>query len=141
MKIIDNRIVTGFNTREQAETILNRLLDIAEDYHYVSVADLKDLCAIESHYLDNHLRWSESAVRGAEILRDFDGNWKIRLTIPGDDRPTIKKAVYKSSYKSTPEPLNITINTNEIDDFDNVLVGVFRQVYTITDRAVFINIT
>ena len=141
MKIIANHIVTGFGTRDQAKTILNRLLEIAADYHYASVADLKDLCDIKSDYLDNKLRWSESTIRSAEVLHEVYGTWKIRLPIPGDDASAIKQAVYKSFHKPESEPLNISVDTNEIDDVDNVLAEVFKYVYTIKDRAVFINIT
>ena len=48
-----------FNTREDAETVVDAMKEIIEQYGYVSVADLYDLAGLTSTYKDHQYGWTD----------------------------------------------------------------------------------
>lgn len=79
----DNRTRTGYNykdiyldNRGEAEEVLDRMLEMLDEYKMVSVADLYDLVGISSQYTDNNYGWTN--LNSAEVVRTRDG-YMIKL--------------------------------------------------------------
>lgn len=139
--------ISGIQTRKDATDILNRMLEIVEDYGYATVADLKDLSDIAGSYTDNKLQWAKANIVSAHISEDNDGTYRISLPAPTDTPPNYRRvpSTYRdttaySKVKHTKDPINITIDIKELDDPANTLAEVFKYVYTIEDRVVNISI-
>lgn len=58
-------------SREEAETVLERLNDILQKYDVVSVADLHQLVGLPSTYIDN--KWGWSSLRFADVRQIREG--------------------------------------------------------------------
>jgi len=58
-------------SRDEAELVLERMLDILDKYEVVSVADLNDLCGLPTSAIDNKWGWTD--LRGAEVRQIRDG--------------------------------------------------------------------
>lgn len=58
-------------SREEAETVLERLLDILSKYEVVSLADLYDLCGLPTSPIDN--KWGWTYLNNTEIRQVRDG--------------------------------------------------------------------
>jgi hypothetical protein len=58
-------------SREEAETVLERLNDILEKFDVVSVADLHQLVGLPSTYIDN--KWGWSSLRFADVRQIREG--------------------------------------------------------------------
>lgn len=58
-------------TRGEAEEVLSALADLVVDYGQASVADLYDLCGIDSNFTDNKYGWTD--LRGASVSRVRNG--------------------------------------------------------------------
>lgn len=65
-----------FQTRADAEDVLEGMDDLIENYKVVTVADLYDLIGKSCNYTDNKYGWTN--LRNAEVVRGRDG-WKIKL--------------------------------------------------------------
>ena len=132
-----------FHSRKAAEEALDFLKRVVKDYGYVSLADLNDYCEIMSDYRENKFGWFKKAIDEAEV--QYTGNgWFIVMSKPVSIDPTygtkISYREYTPAKSSTPEPLCITIHTNELDDVDATLAETFKYIYTIKDRMVNLTI-
>lgn len=58
-------------TRVEAEEVIDRMFDLVAKYETATVADLYDLCGIESKYTDDKWGWVD--IRGAGITRVSGG--------------------------------------------------------------------
>jgi len=59
-------------SREEAEKVLERLIDIAERYEVASLADLYELCGLQSAHTDN--KWGWTYLNNAEIIQIREGH-------------------------------------------------------------------
>lgn len=72
--------LVGFTmTREDAENVLDSMMDILRQYEVVSVADVYDLVGIESNYTDNNYGWTR--LGSARVVRTRNG-WELDLPRP-----------------------------------------------------------
>ena len=60
-----------FGTREEAETVLDTMLNIVDQYDIVSVADLHELSGLPSNHTDN--KWGWTSLRGSSIKQIREG--------------------------------------------------------------------
>lgn len=58
------------STRDEAELVLERLMDILEKYESVSVADLYDLCGLPSSHVDHKWGWFNLNTTEVRQVRD-----------------------------------------------------------------------
>lgn len=68
-----------FDTRADAEKILDRLLELLNDYGAVTVADFNDLSGVTSTFKDNTLGWTN--LDNCYIIR-VRGGYTIKLRSP-----------------------------------------------------------
>jgi hypothetical protein len=150
IKVMDTKEFI-IDTHENAADILNRMKEIANDYGFASLMDLKDLIGLVSVYGDRYYRWTEPMLRHGAVCRVRDG-WVVDLPAPifetpePDYKPRANiscKRYPKTDSTPKPEskPIYIVVNTEEVDDVDNTLATVFKYVYTISDREVHITVT
>ena len=72
-----------FDTRKEAEEVLDRMDDLIDTYGVVSVADLYDLVGISGNYTDNKYGWTN--LRNADVQRVRDGYLlKLPKALPFD---------------------------------------------------------
>lgn len=131
-----------FSTRADAEDTLFKLQELAKTYGSARVSDLYDLIGLCSSYLSNNYIWLPHSLNRCKVLRVRDG-YIIDLPTASLDGSTAKITYRKYETKKPdpkPEPLTITINTDEIADFEEVFAETFKYVHTITDRPVYISI-
>lgn len=138
-----------FNTRGEAEDTLSKIKEIAEDYSMISLADVNYLCGLVSPYTDNKLGWVKATIDNACVTRELS-YWSIVLPRPvpiTEEEPKVsyreyraKKSITETTPESTPEPLYITIHTNDVDSVDEILADTFKYIYTIKDRVVNLTI-
>jgi len=57
-------------SREDAETVLERLVDIIDKYDVASVADLHDLVGLPTTYVDNKWGWTNLAQVDIRQIRE-----------------------------------------------------------------------
>lgn len=62
-----------FNTRGEGERVIDSMIDMADQFEYVSVADLYSLVGVDSQYTDNNYGWTLNMVTKATIERTRDG--------------------------------------------------------------------
>ena len=62
-----------FQTRGEAEEVLDNLLKLAKDYGLVRVSDYYDLCSITSCAEDANYGWVEHSVSHMSVIRYRDG--------------------------------------------------------------------
>lgn len=70
-----------FSSRADAEAVLDSMFDILDRYHLVTVAQFYDL----SNYVTDNIqatKWGWLNLEGAEVVRDFSGDYSIRLAKP-----------------------------------------------------------
>lgn len=67
-------------TRGEAENVLAHLVDLTIDYGMASVADLYELCDIETNFTDNKYGWND--LRGASVTRARSGGYLLNLPRP-----------------------------------------------------------
>lgn len=60
-----------FDTRAEAEVVLDRLYDLVNDYDYATVSDLYDLVGIDAKFTDENYGWYD--LRGSTIRRIRSG--------------------------------------------------------------------
>ena len=65
-----------FQSKADAQDVLDGMDDLIETYKVVTVADLYDLIGKSCNYTDNKYGWTN--LRNAEVLHGRDG-WKIKL--------------------------------------------------------------
>ena len=69
-----------FQSRGDADAVLNELNDIIRRYGFAKVADFNDLAGVNGSYTDNNYGWSD--LRYAQIVRQRDGGYLIDLPKP-----------------------------------------------------------
>ena len=119
-----------YDTRAEAEAILKKLRDLASYYGCVYMADLAELIGVPAAAYHREFSWTTEALREAGVLwqRTPTKGWIIGF-------PPAKH-VSKLYNKPTDNPLSITIDTNAVDDPDEIMADVFQYIYTIKDRPV-----
>ena len=65
-----------FESRGEAEEVLDRMDELIDTYHAVSVADMYDLAGLSCDYTDNKYGWT--SLRSADIVR-VSGGYMIKL--------------------------------------------------------------
>lgn len=68
---------TLFESRWDAQEVLDGMLDILEDQRFVTVADYYDLCGIAPEFTDENYGWTN--LRTAEVRKERNGGFSIRL--------------------------------------------------------------
>lgn len=66
-----------FDTRSDAEAVLNLLIDQISTYGVASVNDAYDACGLAAPYTGNNYGWTSLST--AEISRTFNGQWIIKF--------------------------------------------------------------
>lgn len=59
-----------FNDRGDAEAVLSRMIELAEEYGHVSIADLYDLCDKTAPYTMHKYGWTDLRTASVELTRD-----------------------------------------------------------------------
>lgn len=142
-----------FNTRNEAEDVLDHMNEIAKTYGNATFADFCDLAGVASVYADTRYYWTIDMLKDAKVLRVRYGHvvdlMRPMWNPPGNSSQSKTSAKVScvshrnNTRQSKPEPktLTITVNTEEVDDIGDIMAEVFKYVYTITDRDVQIYIT
>lgn len=68
-----------FDSRKDAEEVLDQLADMIRDYGHVSVADLYDLAGISCCFADFRYGWTTT---NEWIIKPYRLGYKVNLTIP-----------------------------------------------------------
>lgn len=66
-----------FETRGEAEEVLNSLVDLIDSFGLASVADFYDLSNLQANYTDNKYGWT--SLGAAEVKRTSNGSYIIKL--------------------------------------------------------------
>lgn len=134
-------IVSGLQSKEAAENIRKVLTEIIRDYGNATVMDLYDFVGVgRGRYEHTKIGWNAMADLQwrSDISWDKHKNWSIVL--PETNWDSSQHIEIMPSIEQTPTSINITINTETVDDFDNVFAKVSQYANTITDRAVYISV-
>lgn len=67
-------------TKEDAENVLSRLVDVTMQYGEVSVADFYELVGMVSSYVDNKYGWGD--LSEARVVRTRNGGYILKLPTP-----------------------------------------------------------
>lgn len=140
-RIDGSYIVAGLPSREAAEDIRKGLIEVILDYGKATVADLYDLAAVSDYkYTYINIGWNMMAGlhRRAVISWDEHKGWCIEL--PETNWDSSQRVEDMPVIKQAPSSVNITINTETIDDFDNVFAKVTQYANGISDRNVYISV-
>lgn len=139
-----------FYTDEDVTDFVNRANQIAIDYNYVTLADLKDLRGENSNYTDNLIRWSLDSIT-KEVYIYYDTFIKMYVVSfpepdsmknkPIDTTKRTKSYVVRKESATSSEPINITILVDSLKDPKAVTREVFDIAKQIKDRPVFITIS
>ena len=70
-----------FGNQKDAYTALDSIIECAQTYGFVSLADYKDIAGVNSCYTDNHVGWLVSDLNEAHVYRVSDG-YRIWLPSP-----------------------------------------------------------
>ncbi len=71
----------SFDTKEAAQSVLDRMEEIVDVYRFVSIADYYDLSNVpDGSYTDNDYGWRN--LNAVEVIADSDGGWIIDLPKP-----------------------------------------------------------
>lgn len=139
-----------FYTDDDVTDFVNRANQIAIDYNYVTLADLKDLRGENSNYTDNRIRWSlDSITKDVYFYYDtFDKKYVVSFPEPDSmkNKPTdttkrTKSYVVKKESATSSEPISIIILVDSLKDPKAVTREVFDIAKQIKDRPVFITIS
>jgi len=66
-----------FATRIEAQTVLDRMFDLMQEYEQVTLNDLYQLVGITGSWADENYGWTD--IRGTQILRTRDGGYLLDL--------------------------------------------------------------
>ena len=70
-----------FGNQKDAYTALDTIIECAQTYGFVSLADYKDIAGVKSCYTDDHVGWLVSDLNEAHVYRVSDG-YRIWLPSP-----------------------------------------------------------
>ncbi len=68
------------STRGDAEDVLDRLAEIVGEFGVVSVADLYEMCGLDTDWTDANYGWT--SVRNVQVARNSDGYYTLRMSRP-----------------------------------------------------------
>lgn len=132
-----------FDSKDDANVILNRILEMATMYGYVTVADFNELVGHDSEFEENKYGLSYKDLEKAHVLAFYEDAKeppKYYISLPKAHPLYNRDKLWQSN--PTPnkpaEPLSITIYTEDVNDVANTIAEVFKYVYTIKDRPVHI---
>lgn len=66
-----------YDTRSDAEEVLINMQDLIDEYGFVSIADLYDLCGLTGNWTDNKYGWAD--LRGAKVSMKRGGGYVINF--------------------------------------------------------------
>ncbi len=69
-----------FETRVEAEEVLDRMYDIVQQYDIVTVADMLELAGFETSPIDRRHGWDD--IRGTEVIRVRSGDYLLDIRPP-----------------------------------------------------------
>ena len=116
-----------------AEDALDIIEQRVSDCKIITAYDVNQLYGAGSSSTDHCVGWTEAMMGDSEIRRVRNG---YILSLPS---PRSIKDLDKPET-STPEPLCITIHTEDIDNIDATLAEIFSYISTIKDRMVNLTI-
>lgn len=73
-----------FSTLNEANTVLNNMAAIIDEYGFVSIADFYDLVGITAHYEDYKVGWRNIDSAYPEIANG--GGWRLMLPEPEEEK-------------------------------------------------------
>ena len=133
-----------FESLRNAKDCMARLYKIAKQYGIVTLNDYHEICTNGltcGVYKDNKYGWSESQFNNARVEIDYLDRWYINLPDPiplySEDHTT---AIEPEPSLPSPDILNITIMTNEIENPDKYISDVFTHISKVKDRMINITI-
>lgn len=130
---MDNTKHYYFYTRMDAEDILDIIKQRVSDCKIITAYDVNQLCGAGSSSTDHYIGWTETMIEDSEIRRVRNG-YILSLPFPRSIKELDKPET------STPEPINIVIHTEDIDNLDTTLAEVFSYISTIKDRMINLTI-
>lgn len=142
---MDNTRHYYFYTRMDAEDILDIIEQRVSDCKIITAYDVNQLCGAGSSSTDHYVGWTEAMIKDGEIRRVRD-EYILSLPSPRSikelDNPKISYREYSAAKKptTTPEPISITIHTEDIDNIDATLAEMFSYISTIKDRMINLTI-
>lgn len=134
-------MVAGLPSREVAEDIRKGLVETILDYGKATVADLYDLADVSSYkstYIN--IGWSTMAGLHWRVVISWDEHKGWSIDLPETNWDSSQYIEVMPNIKQTPTSVNITINTETVDDFDNVFAKVTQYTQTIVERNVYISV-
>lgn len=142
-----------FDTEKDASYFVDHALDIAKNYGKVTLCDLYDINGRwPVDYTSTKIGWTLGSIN-TRVYTKFDSALKHYIvTFPEPDfnvnKPNKNKScitptscIVKKESKTSPEPLNITICMDVLEDPCAVFHEVFDLAKKIKDRPVFITIS
>lgn len=138
------RFAHKFETRNEAETVIWQMRDIADAYGFANMLDLKNLVGRNSVPEEKKLFWTPEEWRKARVVRHED-KWRIEYPGPKYDLPE-SRATAKVSYIDrgkkqedlSAKPLHITVELDSVEDFGDTMSELFVHIRSVTDREVHI---
>lgn len=137
--------VGKFITPIDARNALIYAREIAEEYAYVTMADIHDLIADKSEYTDCKYGWTLSKLKLAYIETLAPDMYSIRMPAfdwfsDKKDATTVTKFPTTKSKQTEPEPINITIPADKADKLEQTISVLLKDPEKVKDRPVFITI-
>ena len=71
-----------FDTRKEAEQVLEGMLDLATKYPFVTVEDMYDLAGVNCHYVDSKYGWLYDQIKNTYPRLRYGGSYIIPLPSP-----------------------------------------------------------
>ena len=123
-----------FDTRKEAERVIENMLDLADKYSFVTVADMYDLTGVMCSYADNKYGWVYDQIKNAYPALRRDGLYRIPLPspYPVDTIEKMSKSAYKyvsCTSKSGIVSVNLDareMREEEINTVIDILNGVIK---------------
>lgn len=132
----NNGILIGnFLNSYKAEEILQQTRQLIENYAYVSLADILDLCGETPAYKQTKIGWTADAMKDAKIESYMHVSYVIHM--PEYDWYDRDNSDVPDE-KSQSEPINLTIHNK--DNIECVLKDFFSNAEAFKDRPIFITI-
>ena len=127
--------IGNFLNNYEAEEILHQTKQLIENYAYVSLADIFDLCGGTPAYKQTKIGWTANAMKDAKIESYAHVSYVIHMpeyNWHADDDESVS-----IDEKSQPEPIDITVPS---DKLEQAISALFKDPEKIKDRPVFITI-
>lgn len=137
--------ICTYPSRYSTERVISFMHEIASDYGWVSMSDLKDLSGLATTFNDTTKGWSLGALDNVVITEYKDG---YKLFMPQFDRfeTAMNDCAYDEcdEYDYSGEPVNLNIPfecyLKHPEVIDHALQALFKVPEKIEGRPIFINI-